>query len=82
MRAYQTVTNYPCPQINAELLLVYRMDYTLRILLCPLVLVVNIDDAISIETCLMTKEMLSFLLRPEKIFHARKSSGMRLTCKW
>jgi hypothetical protein len=52
MRAYQTTTNNPCPHINAELLLVSRMDYTMRILLCPLVLVVNIDDTISTETCL------------------------------
>jgi hypothetical protein len=56
MRAYQTITNSPCPHINAELLLVYQMDYTMRILLCPLVLVVNIDDAISTETCLICKE--------------------------
>jgi hypothetical protein len=42
----------PCPHINAELLLVPRVDYTMRILLCPLVLVVNIEDAISTETFL------------------------------
>jgi hypothetical protein len=45
MRAYQTVTNNRCPHINAELLLVPRMDYNMRILLLPLVLVVNINDA-------------------------------------
>jgi hypothetical protein len=49
MRAYRTNTNNPCPYINAELLLVSRMDCTKRILLCPLVLVVNIDDGISIS---------------------------------
>jgi hypothetical protein len=45
VRAYRTITNNPCPHINAELLLVSRMDYTMRVLLCPLVLVVNIHDA-------------------------------------
>jgi hypothetical protein len=49
IRAYQTITNNPCPHINAELLLVSRMDYTIRNLLCSLVLVVNIDDAVSTE---------------------------------
>jgi hypothetical protein len=56
MRAYQTITNNPCPLTNAELLLVSRMDYTMRILVCPLVLVVNIDDAVSTETWLICKE--------------------------
>jgi hypothetical protein len=55
MRAYQTITNNPCTH-NTELLLVSRMDYTMRTLLCPLVLVVNIDDAFSTETCLISKE--------------------------
>jgi hypothetical protein len=45
MQAYQTVTNNPCPHINVELLLLSRIDYTMRFLLCPLVLVVNTDDA-------------------------------------
>jgi hypothetical protein len=56
MRAYQTVTKNPRPHINAELLLVSRMDCTMSILLCPLVLVVNIDDAVFAETCLICKE--------------------------
>jgi hypothetical protein len=56
MWTYQTITNNPYPYINAVLLLVARMDYTMRILLCPLVLVVNIDDAISTETYLICKE--------------------------
>jgi hypothetical protein len=56
MRAYYTITIKPCPHINAELLLVSRTDYTMRILDCPLVLVVNIDDAVSIETCHICKE--------------------------
>jgi hypothetical protein len=65
MKACQKITNNPCAHINAELLLVPRMDYIMKILLCPLVLVVNIDDAVSTETCLIcnehwwNKEMLS-----------------------
>jgi hypothetical protein len=43
MKAFQTVTSNPCQHINAELLLVSRMDYTMKILLCTLVLDVNID---------------------------------------
>jgi hypothetical protein len=43
---YQTTTNNSCPHINAELLLVSRMDYTMRILLYPLVWVVIINDAV------------------------------------
>jgi hypothetical protein len=55
MRAYQTTTNSLCPHVNAELLLVSGMEY-LRILLCPLVLVMNIDDAVSTDMCLFCKE--------------------------
>jgi hypothetical protein len=58
MRAYQTITNNPCPHTNAELLLVSKMYYTVRILIYPLVLVVNIDNAVSIETCLICKKYL------------------------
>jgi hypothetical protein len=47
MPAYKKITNNPCPHINNELLLVYRMDHTMRILLSLLVLVVNIDSGIS-----------------------------------
>jgi uncharacterized membrane protein len=50
VRTSKTMTNNPCPHINAELLLVSRMDYIMRILLCPLVLVVNINDAVSTES--------------------------------
>jgi hypothetical protein len=32
-RAYQTITNRPWPHTNAELLLISRMDYTMRILI-------------------------------------------------
>jgi hypothetical protein len=46
----------PCIHNNGELLLVFRMEYTLKIRLCALVLVVNIDDAVSIEMCLICKE--------------------------
>jgi hypothetical protein len=46
----------PCPHINAELLLVSRMNYTMWTLLCPLVLAVNIADAISTELCPISKE--------------------------
>jgi hypothetical protein len=45
----------PCPNINAELLLLSSIGYTMRILLCPLVLVVNIDD-VSTEMCRICKE--------------------------
>jgi hypothetical protein len=53
---YQTITNNPCPGINTELMLVSRMDYTMRINHCPPVLVVNLDDVISPEMCLICKE--------------------------
>jgi hypothetical protein len=56
MQAYQAITNNPCPHLNAELLLVSRMYYAMSILLCPLVLVVNIDNGVSTETCLICKE--------------------------
>jgi hypothetical protein len=32
------------------------MEYTMTITLCPLVLFVNIDGAVSIETCPICKE--------------------------
>jgi hypothetical protein len=56
--AYQKITNKPYTHThnNGELLLVFRMEYTLKILFCALVLVVNIDDAVSIEMCLISKE--------------------------
>jgi hypothetical protein len=56
VRAYRTITKNPCPNMNAELLLESNMDYTMRILFCPLVLVVNIDDAISTEMNLICKQ--------------------------
>jgi hypothetical protein len=56
MQTCQTVTNNSCLCINAELLLVSRMHYTMRILLCPLVLLVSIDGAVCAETCLICTE--------------------------
>jgi hypothetical protein len=56
-RALQTITNNPWPHTNAEVPLMSRMDYIMRILLCPLVLVVNIDDAVSTEMCRICKEL-------------------------
>lgn len=44
MWAYQTITHNPCPHTNAKLLLLSRMDYTMKSLLCKLVLVLNNDD--------------------------------------
>jgi hypothetical protein len=55
-------------RINAEPLLVSRVDYTIIILFCPLVLVVNIDSSVCTKTCLIckehwwNKEILSILL--------------------
>jgi hypothetical protein len=55
MKDHQIIINNPCSHINVELLLVSKMDNTMRIMLCPLVLVVNIDDAattpISLNGC-------------------------------
>jgi hypothetical protein len=56
MRAYQTIANNHCLHINAEMLLMFKLDYTMTILLCPLVMVVNTDEAVSTETCLVCKE--------------------------
>jgi hypothetical protein len=54
MRAYRTLTNNPCPHINAEILLAFILDYTMRIHLCRLVLVVNVN-AVSTEKLLSYK---------------------------
>jgi hypothetical protein len=50
------ITSNPCPHINAELLLVSRVDYTMNILLCPLVLVIKSDEAFCTETYLICKK--------------------------
>lgn len=46
MLAYQTVNSSTCPNINAELLLVYRLAYTINIILCPLVVVLKIYEGV------------------------------------
>lgn len=55
MQAYKTIANNPCTHINAEMLLEFKMDYTMTILLCPLV-TVSTDEAVSTETHLVCKE--------------------------
>jgi hypothetical protein len=55
MLAYQRVTSSTPAHINSQLLLVSSMEYTIRILLCLLMLVVNIDGGCT-ETCLICKE--------------------------
>jgi hypothetical protein len=55
MQVYQIITNNTCPNIDAELMLVSRLDYTVWIFLCPQVIVVKIDEAISIKTSLTCK---------------------------
>jgi hypothetical protein len=41
MQAYQIITNNICPNTDSELLLVSRLDYIVRIFLCPQVIVVK-----------------------------------------
>jgi hypothetical protein len=53
MRAHQIISNSLYQRISVQLLLVSTMDYTMRILLFPLVLIVNIDYAASATTCLI-----------------------------
>jgi hypothetical protein len=48
---YQTITKNTWPNINAELLLVSRLEYTMRIVFCLVVMIVNIYDALSAITC-------------------------------
>jgi hypothetical protein len=49
MQAYQIIANSTCPNIDAELLPVSRLDYTMKIFLWPQVIVVKTGDAISIK---------------------------------
>jgi hypothetical protein len=49
--AYQTIINNTSPNINAELLLVFILEHTSWIVLCPVVVVVNIYDVVSTKTC-------------------------------
>ena len=55
MRAYQFITN-TYPNIYAELLLMVRLDNSVRIYVCSYVIVVEIDDTVSGETSLVCKE--------------------------
>jgi hypothetical protein len=52
MRAYQTITSNTCPNINAQMLLLSGLGYTMKIVNCPLVVVLKIYDAVSTKTCL------------------------------
>jgi hypothetical protein len=52
MWVYQTITSSTNLNINAELLMVSRLEFTMRIVLCPLVVVVNIYDAVSAKNLL------------------------------
>jgi hypothetical protein len=42
----QIITNNTCPNIDAELLLVSQLDYTVKIIHCPQVIVVKVDDEV------------------------------------
>jgi hypothetical protein len=53
MWAYQTTTNNTCRDINVEQFLASRLEYTMRIAICPLVVAVKIYDAVPSKTCLM-----------------------------
>jgi hypothetical protein len=84
MWAYQKITNSRCPQIN-ELLLVFIMNYTMMVLLCPFLLVVNINDAINkkgaspVNSTDGTKKCSVFpwTKHQQKLSHAAKAAGMR-----
>jgi hypothetical protein len=52
---YQIIKNNTCIN-DEELLLASRLNYTVRIFLCPQVIVVKIDDAVFIKTHLACKE--------------------------
>jgi hypothetical protein len=47
MWAYKTVTSNICRNINDELLMVSGLEFIMRIVLCPLVVMVKMYDAIS-----------------------------------
>jgi hypothetical protein len=55
MRVYETIASNTCPNINAELLLMSILEYTMRAALFSLVLFVKIYD-VSTKTCLVWKE--------------------------
>jgi hypothetical protein len=56
MWASHTISNNTSPNINAELLVVSSLKYAMRIVLCPLVVVVNIHGAVSANVCLVSEE--------------------------
>jgi hypothetical protein len=62
VRASKMITNNLCRHISAKLLLVSRMDYIMRILLCPLVLVVNINNAVATERGSSVKKLSTLRL--------------------
>jgi hypothetical protein len=53
IRAYQTITTNAGSDITAQLLLVSRLEHTMRIVVCPLVVAVKIYDDVSAKTCLV-----------------------------
>jgi hypothetical protein len=55
MRAYQNIANNACPHIDAELLLMSRLNNSVRIFLCLLVVVMKINYAIPGEGCFSCK---------------------------
>jgi hypothetical protein len=55
MRAYQNIANNACPHINAELLL-SGLNYSVRIFLCPQVIVMKINYAILGKGCFICKQ--------------------------
>jgi hypothetical protein len=56
MRVYQAIMNNTCLNINAELLLVSRLQYTIRIFFCPLVVVVKFMTSLPHLKGALTKE--------------------------
>jgi hypothetical protein len=59
MWAYQTITSSTDLNINAELLMVSRLEFTMRIVLCPLMVVVKIYDAVSTNNLLQMSRALT-----------------------
>jgi hypothetical protein len=52
LRPCQRITNSTCPDINAELLLVFRLEYIVSIVLYLLVMVIKVYAAAFTKTCL------------------------------
>jgi hypothetical protein len=53
---YHSNTHSTSPHINTEMMCVSSMDFTTWILLCPLMLIVDICNAISTKRCLICEE--------------------------